>query len=105
MKVCISGYYGSQNTGDELLLQVMREGITRALGEVEFNVLAAAPHIVRDLHPELGRIGPNTGWQGPKKIKAPPSANKDAREILRESDLLVLGGGGLMGHDLSLIHI
>ena len=51
MRVCISGYYGSLNIGDELLLQATMQGIRRVLGEdTEFCALGANAGRMEALH-------------------------------------------------------
>jgi polysaccharide pyruvyl transferase CsaB len=79
-KVIISGFYGARNTGDELILRAVTEGVCRALGDVQFFVASERPDAVERLHAHQAfRRG---------KISAvdPEVATASA---------VVLGGGGL----------
>lgn len=99
MRVCVSGYYGSENIGDELLLQATMRGVKDVLGvDTEFCAIGARPAQMKELH-GLQKTARNTGWQDVSKLSNPPKAQAQALEIIRESDLYVMGGGGLLGHD------
>lgn len=100
--VCFSGYCGTRNTGDELLLDAAVAGCRRKLGMHKVNVLAAFPHEVAELHRDctIAGVARNTGWQRTGHVvedKA-PAAEQEALDLIDRSDALVIVGGGLWGN-------
>ncbi len=81
-QIAISGYYGSGNLGDEAILEGLTGALMDRFGEDEISlvVLSNDPEETRKLHglPAVNR------WRPIQVFKT-----------LRESDLLISGGGGL----------
>lgn len=84
MKVVISGYYGFDNAGDELILEsIIRELRTRNK-HVDITVLSIAPERTAQAH----HVKSVSRWN-PAKVLA----------VLRKADVLISGGGGLFQDD------
>lgn len=80
-KVLVSGYYGFGNPGDEAILQVLKEDFAYALGDVDIVVLSGDPDSTRTTHGvEAIRVD---DWER-------------IFDVIRESSLIVVGGGGLI---------
>lgn len=80
-KVIISGYYGFHNSGDEAMLDVMLKALRDAVPGLEATVLSGDPDYTSA---EFGvcaipRDNPSLVWKA-----------------LREADMLISGGGGLL---------
>ena len=79
-KILIAGYYGFGNVGDEAILSAILDGLRAQRKDLEFIVISADPTgTVADFHVQ------SIDW---KDVEALLSAAK-------ESDLIILGGGGL----------
>ena len=78
----VSGYYGCGNAGDEAVLAGIRESLARVAGDrVRLLALSQNPEETRKLH----------------GIRAEDRMNFSAlRAVMRESDLLLSGGGSLL---------
>ena len=50
-RVLVSGYYGAQNTGDELILRAIVDGVRRIAPDLEVSVAAERPERVEADHP------------------------------------------------------
>jgi polysaccharide pyruvyl transferase CsaB len=79
-RALISGYYGFRNTGDEAILAGLIQGFRQLALGVELTVLSADP---RDTEAEHG-------------VRAVPRSFGAALRLLRQSDLFISGGGGLI---------
>jgi teichuronic acid biosynthesis glycosyltransferase TuaH len=80
-RVLVCGYYGFGNTGDEAILSVLVDDLRHLFGGCEISVLSGDP-IATSGHFEVEGIP----WQSPADLIA----------AARKSDLMVLGGGGLI---------
>lgn len=81
MKVCLSGYYGFDNAGDEALLSAITSTLQSLSKDIEFVVFSGNPSKTASLHGlrAVNRINPFVV----------------IRE-LKQADLLISGGGSLM---------
>jgi polysaccharide pyruvyl transferase CsaB len=89
MRITISGYYGSGNTGDEAVLAGILESfrVRAAVARESFVILSEDPEGTRALH----------------GVAAEPRMRLSAvRRALRSSDLLISGGGSLVQDVTSL---
>jgi len=82
-RILIAGYFGFDNAGDELILSAMVQGFRRELGSVEIVALSGNPDDTRSTH-GVGSVP----WTELDRII----------DAICDSDLVVLGGGGLF-HD------
>lgn len=80
-RVLVCGYYGFGNTGDEAILSVLLDDIRSVFPEPEIAVLSGNPKMTAGRYDVTG-----VDWASPA----------DLIEAARESDLMVLGGGGLI---------
>ncbi|HJU81622.1 MAG TPA: polysaccharide pyruvyl transferase family protein [Acidimicrobiia bacterium] len=80
-RVLVCGYYGFGNTGDEAILSVLVEDLRHLYGDCEISVLSGDP-VTTSGHFNVVGIP----WQSPADLIA----------AARRSDLMVLGGGGLI---------
>lgn len=99
MKIVISGFYGSENTGDEAILSTINQTFSETYPDVEFTVLSLFPERVEEQHGVNALYRPNFG---PKWFRT------DFREIfstVREADVVLIGGGGLLQDAHSQISI
>jgi len=81
-RIVISGYYGFSNTGDEAVLASIVSGLRRHIGDdIDITVLSAAPD-------ETARM------YGVSAI--PRMDMRRIREVVRNCDLLISGGGSLL---------
>jgi polysaccharide pyruvyl transferase CsaB len=84
-KVLVFGFYGYDNTGDEMILAGMVESLRRQLPDLDISVLSADPAATEAQLPVkaifAGRRSTGLGevWQA-----------------IRNTDLFILGGGGLL---------
>ncbi|SDJ27751.1 polysaccharide pyruvyl transferase CsaB [Salimicrobium halophilum] len=84
MKIVISGFYGLGNTGDEAILDSIIDNLRSELDEPEITVFSLSPgdtgkkHNVHSIY---------RGWR---------HQFKDKVRALKEADLVVSGGGGLL---------
>lgn len=84
-RVLIAGYYGFGNAGDEAILHAMAAELLRLRPELELSVLSGVPSRTEE---ELRAAG----------VEARGVEREDPQilvEAVRESDLVILGGGGL----------
>ena len=82
-KLLIAGYYGYGNAGDEAILSGMVADLRQVIGDVELCVVSADPKATQKLH----------------SVHALKQSDvKSLIEAIRDSDLVILGGGGLF-HD------
>lgn len=80
-RVLVCGYYGFGNTGDEAILAVLVEDLRHVFGQCEISVLSGDPITT------AGHFGVDAiPWQVPA----------DLISAARKTDLMVLGGGGLI---------
>lgn len=84
MKVVISGFYGLGNTGDEAILQAMIQNLRMEINDIDITVLSLTPNETAEQY-KVKSIYRGWRYDNFKKI----------REI-READLLISGGGGLL---------
>jgi polysaccharide pyruvyl transferase CsaB len=82
-RVFIAGYYGFGNAGDEAILSGMVADLRQVIDDVELCVVSADPKATQKLH--------NVHTLKQSDVKS-------LIEAVRESDLVILGGGGLF-HD------
>ncbi|MCD5324098.1 MULTISPECIES: polysaccharide pyruvyl transferase CsaB [Pontibacillus] len=84
MKIVISGFYGLGNTGDEAILDSMIDNLRSSLDEPDLTVFSLSPDETASKHSVTSIY---RGWRHDfkKKVRA-----------LREADLLLSGGGGLL---------
>lgn len=80
-KLVISGYYGFGNAGDEAMLTAMIEALTQAAPDSAITVLSGNPAQTRRYH----------GVQALHRLDYPGIVR-----TLRDSDLLISGGGSLL---------
>lgn len=84
LKIVLSGFYGLGNTGDEAILKAIVDNLRAELDNPDITVFSLSPEqTARDYHVK----SVYRGWrhENKKKVKA-----------LREADLLISGGGGLL---------
>lgn len=80
-KVCISGYYGFDNAGDEAILLAMIQGLQKEFPDIEISVLSNNPE---KTEAEYG-VKAYDRWKWWQIQKA-----------IMEADILISGGGGLL---------
>ncbi|MGM9924962.1 MAG: polysaccharide pyruvyl transferase CsaB [Bacillus sp. (in: firmicutes)] len=84
MKIVISGFYGLGNTGDEAILESIVDNLRDSLDSPDITVFSLSPeqtakeHNVKTVY---------RGWR---------HDNKGKIKALRDADLLISGGGGLL---------
>lgn len=81
IKIVLSGYYGFDNIGDEAVLYAIIKAIKNEIKEVELTVLSNNPEKTKALY----GVHSVNRWQFKEVIRA-----------IKESDLLVSGGGSLL---------
>ena len=84
MKVVISGFYGLGNTGDEAILEAILDNLRRELDEVDITVFSFSPEQTAKRHHVQAVY---RGWRRDNRLKV---------KALRNADLLISGGGGLL---------
>ncbi len=84
MKIVISGFYGLGNTGDEAILKAVIDNLRKELDNPDITVFSLSPEQTAKEHNVHSVY---RGWRHHNKLKV---------EALREADLLVSGGGGLL---------
>lgn len=84
MKIVLSGFYGLGNTGDEAILKAIVDNLRAELDNPDITVFSLSPEQTAK---EYNVKSVYRGWrhENKKKVKA-----------LREADLLISGGGGLL---------
>ncbi|MEW5323155.1 polysaccharide pyruvyl transferase CsaB [Geobacillus thermoleovorans] len=84
MKIVISGFYGLGNTGDEAILEAIIDNLRAELPNPDITVFSLSPEQTAKAH---GVKSVYRGWR---------HDNKGKIRALREADLLISGGGGLL---------
>ena len=85
MKIVISGFYGLGNTGDEAILESIIDNLRTSLDEpLDITVFSLSPQATAETH------------QVKAIYRAWRHSNKEKIQALREADLLISGGGGLL---------
>ncbi len=88
VQIALSGYYGCGNTGDEAVLAGIHQSIVRRAGtQARLVVLSQSPARTTQLH----------GLEAVDRMRM-----TQVRALLKESDLLVSGGGSLLQDTTSL---
>ncbi|MBE6022475.1 MAG: polysaccharide pyruvyl transferase CsaB [Cellulosilyticum sp.] len=81
IKIVLSGYYGFDNIGDEAVLYSILSALRKELGNVEVTVLSNNPDKTKALY----------GVKSVNRWKL-----KEVAQVIKESDLLISGGGSLL---------
>lgn len=85
MKIVISGFYGLGNTGDEAILESIIDNLRTSLDEpLELTVFSLSPEATAEAH------------QVKAVYRAWRHSNKEKVKALKDADLLISGGGGLL---------
>jgi len=84
LKIVISGFYGLGNTGDEAILEAIIDNLRAELPNPDITVFSLSPEQTAKAH---GVKSVYRGWR---------HDNKGKIRALREADLLISGGGGLL---------
>ena len=85
MKIVISGFYGLGNTGDEAILESIIGNLRTSLDEqLDITVFSLSPQATAETHKVKSIY---RAWR---------HSNKEKIQALREADLLISGGGGLL---------
>lgn len=84
MKIVISGFYGLGNTGDEAILEAIIENLRDEIKNPDITVFSLSPEKTSSTH---GVRSVYRGWR---------HDNKGKIQALKEADLLISGGGGLL---------
>ncbi|KXH84022.1 polysaccharide pyruvyl transferase CsaB [Sporosarcina sp. HYO08] len=84
MKIVLSGFYGLGNTGDEAILKAIVDNLRAELDNPDITVFSLSPEQTAKEH---GVKSVYRGWR---------HENKEKVKALREADLLISGGGGLL---------
>ncbi|UII55687.1 polysaccharide pyruvyl transferase CsaB [Cytobacillus spongiae] len=84
MKIVISGFYGLGNTGDEAILESIVDNLREHLNEPDITVFSLSPEQTAKEHDVKSVY---RGWRHDFKGKV---------NALKEADLLISGGGGLL---------
>ncbi|MBE2224796.1 MAG: polysaccharide pyruvyl transferase family protein [Anaerolineae bacterium] len=90
-KLVFSNTYGHPNVGDEAIVTAMVQELRHHLGDVQISFLSSWPKLSRQNHPDLNVIE-SKSFIG---VKATTKA-------IREADLLIVGGGGIIQDATSL---
>jgi len=90
MKITICGFYGAGNTGDEAILSAIIGSIKKIYPKCEFTVLSRNPAETKRLYKVDAVFMPGFG------INWFQTDFKKISEIFKESDLIIVGGGGLL---------
>lgn len=85
MKIVISGFYGLGNTGDEAILESIIDNLRASIHEpLDITVFSLSPQETAEKH------------QVKSIYRAWRQGNKEKIQALREANLLISGGGGLL---------
>lgn len=84
LKIVLSGFYGLGNTGDEAILKAIVDDLREELDNPDITVFSLSPEQTAKEH---GVKSVYRGWR---------HGNKEKVKALREADLLISGGGGLL---------
>jgi polysaccharide pyruvyl transferase CsaB len=90
-RLVLSNTYGHPNVGDEAILASMVYELSKRIGNVEISVLALRPHLTKRNHPDVQVV----------KSGVIDGIIPTLRAI-RQADLLVVGGGGIIQDQTSL---
>jgi len=90
MRIALSGYYGFGNAGDEAILAASLAGLRDRLPDAEFVVLSAEPDLTAAQHDVEAR---------------PRWPLWSVWRTLRDADLLLSGGGGLLQDSTSALSL
>ena len=91
LKLVLSNTYGHPNVGDEAIVTAMAQDLYQCLGDVEISFLSAWEELSQQNHPDLRVI----------KSKSFVGVGETTRAI-RDADLLIVGGGGIIQDATSL---
>ncbi|ENQ3078301.1 polysaccharide pyruvyl transferase family protein [Bacillus cereus] len=97
-KIVISGWYGEQNLGDEVILEAMLQSIGENIEDLDFSVLSFNPeytkanqkvhavkHFPYTIKSLIGRIG-----------KGKILSILEAYKVVKDADVILIGGGGFL---------
>jgi len=84
LKIVLSGFYGLGNTGDEAILKAIVDNLRSELNNPDITVFSLSPEQTAKEH---GVKSIYRGWR---------LQNKEKVKALRDADLLISGGGGLL---------
>lgn len=84
MKIVLSGFYGLGNTGDEAILKAIIDNLRAELTDPEITVFSLSPDQTAK---EYGVKSVYRAWR---------RENKEKIKALRNADLMISGGGGLL---------
>ncbi|WP_100332443.1 polysaccharide pyruvyl transferase CsaB [Bacillus xiapuensis] len=84
MRVVVSGFYGLGNTGDEAILEAIVDNLRNEIDDVDITVFSLSPEQTARAH-NVKTV--YRGWR---------HQNKEKVQALRQADLLISGGGGLL---------
>ncbi|PLS17827.1 polysaccharide pyruvyl transferase CsaB [Bacillus sp. M6-12] len=84
MKIVISGFYGLGNTGDEAILEAIIDNLRDGLDSPDITVFSLSPEETATTHNVKSVY---RAWR---------HDNKGKMKALKEADLLISGGGGLL---------
>jgi len=90
MKIVISGFYGAGNLGDESILSSILSSIRKESPNSEFTILSLNPIETSSLHSVDAVFRPDFG---PKWFQ---TDFKKMWAAIKSSDLVIIGGGGLL---------
>jgi N-acetylglucosaminyldiphosphoundecaprenol N-acetyl-beta-D-mannosaminyltransferase len=85
-KVLIAGYYGFGNIGDEAILSAMIASLQAEIPKIQITVASNNPQQTKELY----------------GVESVPRSLKSIRMVLKNSDLFISGGGGLLQDTTSL---
>ena len=88
-KVAMCGFYGAGNTGDEAILSAIINSVRRKNPDTEFTVLSLNPAETEKLHKVKAIFMPPFGLKWITQFKK-------ILEVIKNSDIVVIGGGGLL---------
>lgn len=96
-KIGIVGWYGYKNTGDEAILDSLIRMVNNAVPEAEVIVFSANPRLTYRSH-MVKSVPLGTGFGVHKWFRNPRNLSDISCHIkvLRQCDLLIIGGGGLI---------
>lgn len=95
MKIVLTGNYGAENMGDEMILKGLLTTLTHISPSLEITILSGNPEQTKLLHKvESEKKFPS----GPRSlISAIFDRKSQTRKAVKNCDYFILGGGGLFG--------
>ncbi|MGI0085158.1 MAG: polysaccharide pyruvyl transferase family protein [Nitrososphaerales archaeon] len=84
-RVILSGWYGQENLGDEVILQSLVSGLRSRIGPLSISVLSEKPEVIRESY----------GLRSLRKTNRVLDTVRKILEISR-ADIFILGGGGIL---------